>query len=1453
MAVCSLDYINETYTTKEAPYVASLHEQVELDFVKMGNGVIKSDRKDLMRFRPKNFHDAIPKARRIAKAVNTHYGHKVVTTQKDNRGIDYYIVNVNPLAQEDLFLQRDALLKSQKDNFKMNDEGDIIPNVPDGYEKRVKNLDGVDNTTLADYVNKIESMQEVFNSKGIDTYVMLDGDLKNPGEVLGSNNPVRKSLIESGEVNESTSVIVLNPNLAFDDVVHHEFGHIFIDVLGGMSNPIIANAFKQLENSTVYNEVKELYPELTTDSDKFKKEVVTTALGKKANEIFTENQQKSRWDRFIEWFSDKINSLLGIKKDSVTQLAKQMITGNFTQQADINVENYQRKQKLSEIADTRIRDLNKAKVAIQNNLNSAIRTYETRAGQAPLISLLEDDYFAYNFHKQPKDRITMERFNVGQMKTIQKALNDLNNVMNEEMLINYTKVAVNTINRNKRQLERIQEEFENDKSPETVQKNIKFLQSILINKNSFGLLEKLKTGLPHMGLNSEVREEMERLLNEAMQSKAETESLFKDVATEVLAEKLAGIEDLINSERKEQLELEYKNTKGQPTSEVINGETQEQFIRRKLEAEADTNRENTVDWVRRNLLASITDVGTLELFVRSEKSMNAMTVRLTSRLIDKATFERDKNFLITRDKATELFEEFNNKYGNINPKQMWGKFTQEKGNELYLISKYDIDFYNEWEQIKRAEWDALADDNLADDEKQKFTDARVKWENENTIETMGENNIPTRIPKSKWLNKNYSQIKSKPDSIEAKMLNFLEETLSSSDDAYGNRMKLGKTPYGNRHKDNAIFFRFPAISRDTIEKAVGGDYAANLKDSVERLMKYKADDTERGSLEQTEEAVTMEDAEFDPRVVKKVLASSAGNEKHNIPIMFRGNMDKKINSYDIMSAVLMDNFFANNYSEKSKIQGELEILLELTRTKDVHESSGFSNIMHAYGIDSSQLTGVLKDEGSNEYKKIQSILENRMYGITNNDTEYAKLAQTIMAWTGSVMMSLNFFSGIANVMQGKVMNFLEAHGKQHYTKEDLLIAEKKFWADSGSWINDLGRLTNRSKTRLMLDLMNVQGDFVGLNERYTRSNRGLALAQGKTLAAPNHTGEFYVQSTLMYSMMNKIKVLDKNGNYLDKDFKPTKDKSKAVSLDEAITFEKGKVNVHSSVYNTNFSDTANGDTDKILEETRAYIKKVSSDLHGQYDNDLQSHAQRSFWGKFAFMFRKWLVPGFDRRWRGTATTVGKNKIDFDFLRDEDSRNSRFFSSDMKSFQEGTYTTLIRTVQQLHKEGESLLKVITGLEGSKTWSKMTDNELSNVRKAVMELGIITASLVAGHILRGLALDLPDDSPEYTALMTSAFAFRRLHMELASFGNPLEAMQLLRSPAASISLLEKSGRLTTQLLSDLGALATGGEFERYERGNMKDQLKLKKYFFDVVPVANQTQRNVTDVSTFVFQMY
>lgn len=1444
MAVCSIDYIGKTYDEKDASYVASLHERVEETLITLGKGVVKKGFNNSKMFRPVNYRtETYAELQKISGRINSMFGGKVVHIKKDtgpNRR-NYIIVNVNDIAKNNLFHYKD-FFDLNKDTNVAEQEGEIIPIDDVSYEHRVQNLEGVDPLSLNAMLDQSVEMERRFNKAGIPVTVILDGDLNTAGALLGANSSKRKQMIEDGVITDSTYLISINPKNMTSDTLIHEFGHIFIDLIGGTSNGRVKAAYQKLIDTDVYNTVIELYPELDIDSDKFIKEVVNTALGKKATTLFTNKDNQNWWNRFVNWLNESVGRLFNVQKDVIEDLANDLLNidkQSFSTQKVSDEEYFHKKSPQTkstiEIISNNINSINDANKNIMVSIDKLVHDIERKLGQKLTTKSVADTSDQSEERRILKLKQLSEKF-----ETIKKG-------EEAKFLLEFASEITETTDNFSSTLSKWIDKL-NSGQDYNIDARVNKLGLISQYTNFFYIAESILKDINYMGLKGEQKEIVRKALSDATEKRDNIITDLVYLAIDVIVKTQAPNFDKIRTEYRDRFTIEYNSTKDDAVSDVLQGESKKDFIDRKMAEFHDEIIQETERYLESQLRESM-DIGDIEKFLRPEKDINSATITVMSQLFDQADFQKNKNFIPYRTKAQPIFTKFKEQFGSNDMKKMYGDLIDESEDSAYLVGEYLPGFYDEYKSINKEIEDLVYNyEQETDKDKKKLIakdirlakEKRDKWFKENTKEIEVSSTEKSNVPIDKWKNPKYAKIKANPNSAEAQMLSFLEEINDLADENTKGLKTLNRTIDGVETK----WRRLPAINRDALERMYGGDYKENAQDLFERLFKRAPDEEELGET-------TDEEGNKFPNV-KITRGNFAGDERHLVPIYFRHSFDKKTNSYDLLTAYMMNLYMSENFKAKSEIQPIAELLLNVNKQKKFIEGSGMKNLAKVFHV-GGEITDMkaVQKKLSNENEKLQSMMENRLYGIKTIDMQFGKIAENIMAWTGTTMLALNFYSGISNLVQGKVMNFIEAVGGEFFNKKDLAYGESKFFKDMGAWVNDIGSHSPESRTMRLLDIFDPAGDFKGLSQRYIRSNKMKGLISRNSLSSPNRMGEMYVQGTLMYSVISKIKPLDSQGKFLDKNLRPTNDESKAVSLDEVITLnEDGTYSLPKEVNSTTFSYTADGNHDKIMLETKNLIKKITSDLHGQYDSELQSHAQRTVIGKAFFMLRKWIQPGVDRRFRGAIHSVGTDWMDFDQIDNEDFRVKRFYSQDTKSFREGTYTTMIRFTRQLHKEGELLKIFLAGK--TKTWNKMTDHEKANVRKWVTEFATITLSLISAWILKGLGEELPED--EAQAVFLAAYTFRRLHQELVAYVNPLEALQLMRSPMASISMIENSLQLAGRVMYDgTNVIFLGNDAEVYQTGKRKGNLKIAKEFNDVFPILSQTNRNLEDVMEYTFKVY
>lgn len=163
--------------------------------------------------------------------------------------------------------------------------------------------------TMESAASKIAKLKAAFNAVGIKVDVVFDNNIEGFGEVdTSGENPV----------------IRLNPETFRTDTVYHEFGHLFVDLLG-IDNPLVQEALKQIRNSDVLEEVQIKYPELTQEEAEM--EALVTVLGRKAADKASESQSKLM--TIIRKIIRAIGKLFGISPDATVVLAERLFAGEI--------------------------------------------------------------------------------------------------------------------------------------------------------------------------------------------------------------------------------------------------------------------------------------------------------------------------------------------------------------------------------------------------------------------------------------------------------------------------------------------------------------------------------------------------------------------------------------------------------------------------------------------------------------------------------------------------------------------------------------------------------------------------------------------------------------------------------------------------------------------------------------------------------------------------------------------------------------------------------------------------------------------------------------------------------------------------------------------------------------------------------------------------------------------
>lgn len=246
----------------------------------------------------------------------------------------------------------------------------------------------------------------------------------------------------------------------------------------------------------------------------------------------------------------------------------------------------------------------------------------------------------------------------------------------------------------------------------------------------------------------------------------------------------------------------------------------------------------------------------------------------------------------------------------------------------------------------------------------------------------------------------------------------------------------------------------------------------------------------------------------------------------------------------------------------------------------------------------------------------------------------------------------------------------------------------------------------------------------------------------------NKLGETWLQARVPLALSQATKLKDKNGN--------------EVTLWDALEVQEtknkdGKVISAKLVFKDDYVGIDGKSPDEVIAETMRKANKINNDLSGIYHKQDIYAAQKYAVVRLGFMFRKFILPALEYRYKGQK-----------------------FNFDLNEATEGFYHTIWRLRKDIIKNRTNLLAFYNSLE---------DYEKANFRKTAIELLQVFMIWLAIGLMNGG--DDDDDDKEYLHRLTE-LQLRRLYTETSVFapttGMINEGQRILKSPAASVNTLD-----------------------------------------------------------------
>jgi len=514
-----------------------------------------------------------------------------------------------------------------------------------------------------------------------------------------------------------------------------------------------------------------------------------------------------------------------------------------------------------------------------------------------------------------------------------------------------------------------------------------------------------------------------------------------------------------------------------------------------------------------------------------------------------------------------------------------------------------------------------------------------------------------------------------------------------------------------------------------------------------------------------------------------------GEAVREIPVFLTQNMPADNVSSDLIGSLMLFTHMANEYAVKEEMHAEVNMMEQVM-------------INRQYGKTNSLGTPILNENGeqqlksSRENKEITeeflNMIDKNFYGVRKLKTELGGFAVDKIVDSIAGNQALAALGGfrplkqMANNLQANFMVLTEAAAGKYLDKASLAKGKVDYGLAYMAMVKDImsPKLTGKSiETQLIEKFDVIKGDYVNNLGEVVTGNLSKKIANQGLMFFSQKMSEHEAQVSAFFGMLRFTKVKDPNG--------------KEVELKEAFELDENGVLRVKAGYDFDA---------KKINNFRNKVSALSDRLYGVYNEFDKTSAQRNAFVRSVFMFRKFLAPGFERRYKAAS-----------------------YDYQLGDITEGMYRSYLNSVVDAFKDNvyEGLSTII------KNNASMTPLQKENSKRTRAELMLIAVfTILAGSLSKYIDDDDEFKSMEDGLQKRSIYGFEylstRLLTELKTYSPPYnDLMRVISTPSVNASYVERFFKLINQAFSDPG--------ERYkkrqgiwEKGDLKILARLSAMF-------------------------
>lgn len=543
------------------------------------------------------------------------------------------------------------------------------------------------------------------------------------------------------------------------------------------------------------------------------------------------------------------------------------------------------------------------------------------------------------------------------------------------------------------------------------------------------------------------------------------------------------------------------------------------------------------------------------------------------------------------------------------------------------------------------------------------------------------------------------------------------------------------------------------------------------------LEKVKASNNVRSGVKQIWESIKDEfvrrtdDVDFGDRATIKDFE---GNEVQVLPIYFtklKEGEDANDLSTDIVSTLTAYAAMVNDFDEMNKVIDVLELGRDLLKERQVVQTQGGKPLIEKFKIIGRKVESKLTKEGEgtrfverlNDFFNMQVygkyMADEGTFGKTNIDK--GKVANFINKVTSMNNLALNVLSGISNLATGRVMMRIESLAGEFFNEKNTITADRIYGKALPAYLAEIGSRVKTSKLALWDELFNVMQEYEqDVREvNFDRKTWFSKMFSTSTLFFMNNAGEHWMQNRTSLALADAYKMKAPNGKIVS-----LWDAMEVVPIDKNNKKLGAKLQLKQGYKKADGSDFTQDDIIKFSRRSAA----INQRMHGIYNKADRSAVQRLAIGRMGMMFRKWIKPSLNRRFKSAS-----------------------YNYDLDAWTEGYYRTSGRFLLQLARDLRE-----TQFNIAARWNELTSTEKANIKRALTETGHFLAVMA----IIGL-IEWSDDKDRPWLVRMTEYQMRRLYTELGAMipGKSMisEGLKIIKSPAAGVNTIENILDLTKLL--------------------------------------------------------